>query len=109
VDSRLTYIHDQKVKEKNTINTKTIMMLDKVIYKSLLKEIFVLLYLRQASYRRVLKTNKQFSEARNKQATQRGAEQTSNSARRGAYKQFAVPLDKQATAFSTKVQLLLPK
>jgi len=32
-------------------------------------------------------------------AIQRGAEQTSNSARRGTYKQFAVPLDKQATAF----------
>ena len=53
------------------------------------------------SFRRVLKTNKQFSEARNKQAIQRGAKQTSNSARRGTYKQFAVPLEKQATAFLT--------
>ena len=49
------------------------------------------------------------SGAKDKQAIQRGAEQTSTSARRGTYKQFAVPLDKQATAFSTKVQLLLPK
>jgi len=49
------------------------------------------------------------SGAKDKQAIQRGAEQTSNSARSGTYKQFAVPLDKQATAFSTKVQLLLPK
>jgi len=34
--------------------------------------------------RRALKTNKQLSEARNKQATQRGAEQTSNSHQRDA-------------------------
>ena len=47
-----------------------------------------------------------------KQAIQRGAEQTSNSqgakqtsnsARRGTYKQFAVPLEKQATAFLTNL------
>jgi len=56
---------------------------------------------RGPTFRRVLKTNKQFGEARNKQAIQRGAEQTSNSARRGTNKQFAVPLDKQATAFLT--------
>jgi len=46
-------------------------------------------------------TNKQLSEAQNIQAIQRGAEQTSNSARRRTYKQFAVPLDKQAPAFLT--------